>query len=568
MTAPWHGRILLLILLSLIITVLSLWNAVFLRSLVDAAVTGDRALFGSMAARMLLMACAEILLSSLYNYRASFVTYRIQNHLQMRLFGNILHKDFPRLSEKHTGDWMNRMSVEPEGVAIMAARVLPGTLGILAQLIGATWLLLRVSIWFLPVMLFGLFFFIVLTLVSREPMLRRQREVRAAQVNTRSFFTDVISQMLVVKAFNQERLTESRGNEPQALEFEKKIRRQLTTIYKQTVQNTGFKLGLLSVVIFVARFLLDGRVSYGTFSMCFRLLSQFRDPLNSLGGYLNQIFDYLVGIERLREPESYRDDPSRPVKSDAEIREIYRDQFREIRFKDVSFSYHDHDENSLFTAPKIFSHVDMDIRKQSFTAFTGMTGSGKSTIFKLLMSLYPLNGGSKQILFADGTEVELNDAWRRLFAYVPQGNQLMTGTVREIVAFSDKEKSQDDEKIRNALRIACALEFVEKLPNGLDTQIRERGLGLSEGQVQRLAIARAIFTERPLLLLDEATSALDERTERELLEHLKDMTDRTILIVTHRPAAMEICDHEVHIDDARVTMRKLNGHKNDVQPVQ
>ena len=161
------------------------------------------------------------------------------------------------------------------------------------------------------------------------------------------------------------------------------------------------------------------------------------------------------------------------------------------------------------------------------------------------------------ILDQNGTEDELNAAYRRLFAYVPQGNQLMTGSIREVVTFSDKTDQQDDEKVREALEIACALDFVEKLPKGLDTQIREKGLGLSEGQVQRLAVARAIYTGRPILLLDEATSSLDEKTERVLLEHLRALTDRTVLIVTHRPAALDICDREVHIDANTVSCREL-----------
>ena len=125
------------------------------------------------------------------------------------------------------------------------------------------------------------------------------------------------------------------------------------------------------------------------------------------------------------------------------------------------------------------------------------------------------------------------------------------------MTFSDKADQQDDEKVREALEIACALDFVEKLPKGLDTQIREKGLGLSEDQVQRLAVARAIYTGRPILLLDEATSSLDEKTERVLLEHLRALTDRTVLIVTHRPAALDICDNEVHIDANSVSFREL-----------
>ena len=140
----------------------------------------------------------------------------------------------------------------------------------------------------------------------------------------------------------------------------------------------------------------------------------------------------------------------------------------------------------------------------------------------------------------DGTETELTGRWHRLFAYVPQGNHLMNGTIRDIIAFSDKEA--DEDRIRSALKISCAEEFVSELENGIDTTLGERGAGLSEGQMQRIAVARAIYSDAPVLLLDEATSSLDEATEKQLLENIRSMTDKTVLIVTHRPAALNICD--------------------------
>ena len=557
MTQPWHGFILLLTLISVVITVLSLLNATYLRTLIDAAAAGEQELFRSMVIRMMLNLAAEMLFYVLNDYLSYRTAYQIQSSLQQRLFDTLLKKDFSRISEKHTGEWMNRIAGDTDGLSDLIAHVLPGMAGVVLRFIGATWLLLNVSLLFLPVMLAGIIFFAALTLITRKSMITRQRELREAQGNTRSFFTDVLSQMMIVKAFNREDLTGCRGDELLKTEYSRRMRRYLVMLYKNTIQNTGFKFGLQIIIIFTAYNLLNTRLSYGSLTMCFRLLTQIREPLNSFGYYINNIFDYIVSIERLREAESYPDDPACPVKGDEEIRDFYKNRFQEIRFRDVSFSYRDPNTEALFTAPKVFSHVDLTLMKQSFTAFTGMTGSGKSTIFKLLMSLYPLDSGCKVIRDQDGYEDELDASYRRLFAYVPQGNQLMTGSIREIVTFSDKEALQDNEGIRNALRIACALEFVEKLPKGLDTQIREKGLGLSEGQVQRLAIARAIYTGRPILLLDEATSSLDEKTEQELLEHLKSLTDRTVLIVTHRPAALSICDSEVHIDTESVIIRKL-----------
>ena len=166
------------------------------------------------------------------------------------------------------------------------------------------------------------------------------------------------------------------------------------------------------------------------------------------------------------------------------------------------------------------------------------------------MGVYDPDEGERYIKDSEGKQQPLDMKWRRLFAYVPQGNQLMSGTIREIVSFADVSHREDDAAIYRALNIACA-EFVEELDDGIDTMLGERGTGLSEGQMQRIAIARAVFSDSPVLLLDEATSALDEGTESRLLENLKAMTDRTVIIVTHRPAALAICNRVVKFNDAQ-----------------
>lgn len=194
--------------------------------------------------------------------------------------------------------------------------------------------------------------------------------------------------------------------------------------------------------------------------------------------------------------------------------------------------------------PVVLSHLDIEIKKGEYVAFTGHSGCGKSTVLKLLMCLYPLDEGQAYLRTQQGAQ-PLTSRWRGLFAYVPQGNQLLSGTIREIIAFGDKRKMQEEERLKRALRIACAEEFVEKLEQGLDTLLGERGAGISEGQMQRIAIARAIFSDHPILLLDEATSSLDEEVEARLLANLREMTDKTVVIVTHRRAALSICDKSI-----------------------
>lgn len=195
-------------------------------------------------------------------------------------------------------------------------------------------------------------------------------------------------------------------------------------------------------------------------------------------------------------------------------------------------------KNKTDRTPYVLDGFDLTIQKGEYVALTGDSGCGKSTLLKVIMCLYPLDKGER-VMKTDNEEIALSAQWRRLFAYVPQGNHLMSGTIREVITFGDEEGMNEEQSIFEALSIACAKEFVMKLPLGIDTVLGEHGSGLSEGQMQRIAIARALFSQSPILILDESTSALDEATEKNLLTNLQKMTDKTVLIVTHRAAARD-----------------------------
>ena len=249
----------------------------------------------------------------------------------------------------------------------------------------------------------------------------------------------------------------------------------------------------------------------------------------------------LASAERLMEAENFETN-SRELISEKGVREFYRKDLQAIHLKDICFTYQPLVQTKeVQVMPVVLKHIDLTIRKGEYIAFTGPSGCGKSTLLKLLMCLYPLDSGEQILETKMGTQ-NFTEAWRRLFAYVPQGNQLLSGTIREIVAFGDLQKENNEEDIYRALQIACADEFVRKLDKGLDTLLGEKGTGLSEGQMQRIAIARAVFSEHPILILDEATSALDKTTAIKLLKNLRKMTDRTVLLVTHRMEQIEIFD--------------------------
>ena len=202
--------------------------------------------------------------------------------------------------------------------------------------------------------------------------------------------------------------------------------------------------------------------------------------------------------------------------------------------------------------PAVLRDLSLQVGKGEYIAFTGDSGCGKSTVMKLLMCMYPLDEGERYI-----DDKPLTAEWRRLFAYVPQGNILMNGTIRDVITFGSTGEISE-EKIKTSLAIASADDFIAELDKGIDSLLGERGTGLSEGQMQRIAIARAVFFDAPVLLLDESTSALDEGTEERLLQNLRNLTDKTVIIITHRPAALKICDRVLRFTPEGIHEEKQN----------
>ena len=245
----------------------------------------------------------------------------------------------------------------------------------------------------------------------------------------------------------------------------------------------------------------------------------------------------IIEIENLSASKSLND-------KDINTEKVYS-EMQEIRFDNVSFGY---------GRDSVIENADFTIKKNDFTVISGISGIGKSTLFKLLVGVVPPDSGRIYIKCGDN-EYGIDKYMRGLFAYVPQGNMLFSGTIRDNIRFVNS--SAVEAEIMRAAEISCADKFINELPDGLDTVLLENGHGLSEGQIQRLAIARAVLSDAPILLLDEATSALDEKTEKQVLSNIRELKNKTCVIISHKAAAFEICDTELRIADKKISMQKL-----------
>lgn len=542
-TVPGRSRlyVVLLMIIQTIYGGTGVFYALFMKDIVDSAVQRDRNAFIKNIILILALIGIQIALHLLINYFSELARATLENRFKGRLFDNILKRDYSRVTAVHSGEWINRMTNDAVVVANGAVEVVPSMCGMIVRMICAIVMIVIID-WRIAVVMVPAG--IVLGLIAyafRKRLKRLHKDVQEKDGKFRVFMQENISSLIMIRSFAAE--AQAAAEAEACMEEHKNTR--MKRIRFSNITNAGFSIamnGMYFLGIFYGGWgILNGTISYGTLMAITQLINQIQGPIVNITGLIPRFFTITASAERMMEIENY--DMGRLEASPAEeIEKYYNGEFTGIGLKDAAFTYYSANEEEM---PQVLDGVSVEVDKGDYVAFTGHSGCGKSTVLKILMGIYKLDSGDVYIKDQNGEIREPDPTSRNLFAYVPQGNLLMSGTIRDVVCFADKASSSDQEKIDKALKIACADGFVSELDDGLDTLLGERGTGLSEGQMQRLAIARAVFSGRPILLLDEATSALDANTEREVLMNLRNMTDKTVIIVTHRPAALEICNRVV-----------------------
>lgn len=544
--------ILFLLLLQVLLGGSAVLYALLLRGMVDFAADGSWDGFLRYAAGFAALTAAQIILRAIGRALDEWCRAQLENLLKQRLFSCLLRKDYTSVTGVHSGEWMNRLTSDTVIVANGLTSILPSAGGMLVKMAGALAAILFLEPLFAAILIPGGAALLVLTYGFRKILKRLHKVIQEQDGLLRVLLQERLSSLMIVRAFSMEQQTETLA--AQAMDAHKQARMKRMRV--SNLCNTGFSIAMNGLYAFGAVFcgfgLLQGTMTYGTLAAILQLILQIQSPFASITGYLPQYYSMLASAERLMEAESFPEGNEESPYPASRTKEYYQHQFQSLGLRGASFTYRPPtDTDQERPMPVVLRNIDLQIRKGEFVAFTGPSGCGKSTVLKLLMCLYPLDDGKRFLTDTDGTEHELTAAWRSLFAYVPQGNQLMCGTIREVIAFGDPTSMANEQQLWNALDIACA-DFVAQLELGLDTPLGERGTGLSEGQMQRLAIARAILSDRPILLLDEATSALDQTTEQHLLENLRAMTDKTVILVTHRDAVLNTCEVCVKFSEADI----------------
>ena len=555
-TGRAKGLVGLLVVVQTVLSISSIAFAFVLRRIINMAVDGVQGGFWASLALLVGILLGQIVLSAAGRFLSEYTSAAVENRFKHRLFAALLTGNYASVTSVHSGEWMNRLTSDTTIIAGGVTQIVPGLIGMLVRLFGALAAILWLEPRFFWVLVPGGAAMLALTYGFRKILKRLHKNIQEADGTLRVFLQERLESLLIVRTFAKEQQTATQADnlmeQHKAARMKRSNFSNLCNIGFAGAMNGAYLLG----IGFCGYGILTGTMSYGNLMAIMQLVGQVQSPFANITGYLPRYYAMLASAERLMEAEAFAPDSEHPL-AEEKVLEFYRTKLTALRLEHASFTYQPpvRAEEEQPPMPVVLKDIDLTIRKGEYIAFTGPSGCGKSTVLKLLMCLYPLDAGSRTLETISGTQ-PLTAAWRSLFAYVPQGNQLLSGTIRDIVSFGDPCKAQDDAGILRALRIACAEDFVQKLEKGLDTTLGEHGQGLSEGQMQRIAIARAVYSNHPILLLDEATSALDEATALRLLNNLRKMTDKTVILVTHRMNQAGFFDKELLFSKDGICVRE------------
>ena len=510
-------------------TGVSLASSVISKDLVDIITGHQTGKLLQTFALMIGFSFGNTLISQASAYASTMINLKVDREIQNDIFAKILVTDWESLTAYHTGDLVTRWSSDASNISSGILNWLPNLVIYTVKFISALAIVVHYDPTFAIFALLGIPF---------SPLLRRMtnNNQRSAQMSAKlyGFNQEAFSNIQTIKAFDMIRFYVDRLKNLQQeyikmrLDFQKMsiATSLLMTLISYLVSYSCYGWGIYRVW--------SGAISYGTMTMFLSLSGTLTGSVNSLVSLVPSAISLGISAGRLMDIVEM---PQEDYSADREVEQFaekYRASGIGLAMEDLSYTYH--------TGTEVFSKASLEAWPHEIIALVGPSGEGKTTMLRLILSLLRAQGGEAWIGAGEDREqrIALSPSTRKLFSYVPQGNTMFSGTIAENMRNVKPEAT--DEEIVEALKLACAWEFVEKLPDGIESMVKERGGGFSEGQAQRLSIARALLRKSPILLLDEATSALDVATERKVLKNI--MTDtypRTCIVTTHRPTVLGIC---------------------------
>lgn len=578
-----HGRIVALSVLCTVQAAVLVSFALACRAVIDQAVARNVDGLLTSAAVLAGVIIAQLVLRLAINSTQERIRARFALELRKSMLDSIFAARFGNVLRFHSGELSNRMFSDVQVVSNGVATIIPSFVSMLMQLVFAIAVLALISPPMVALFAAAALLSFVLARTLRGRLKALHKTVQEKEGAVRVFLQEALEHQLVIRSFGAQPATSARADTLQEEHFTAQMRRRGYSIAANASFSFFFNALYAVALTWCAFELLQGTMSYGTLMAVLQLVARIQAPVSSLSGMLPQLYQTLASAERLMEvAELPHSEGCLPVTT----KEFYQ-RLSGVRMRDLAFSYDDEEAEGspapaggmgVFPEEEAVSLActNVFVPKGSLVVVEGPSGSGKSTLFKLLLGAYDADGfvyelaedattSAAAALFAGAPRTGAPDAGATTavsscaasqvppgaFAYVPQDNFLFAGSVRENVAFAAPDAT--DDQVKRACEVACAWDFVEELPLGLDTLIGEHGQGLSQGQLQRLAIARAVCSGAPIMVLDEVTSALDDATEAAVLANIASLPGKTIFVAAHRAKAREFATMRLHVEDGVLT---------------
>ncbi len=534
---PFRYVIVLMLLFEILSLLLSLLSTFVSKLVVDKATTAQfEPKYVAIMAGSALLSIAFAAGFRLFN---EYVNESFSFGLRCKMFSGIQSSIWQKLIKFHSGDVVTRLTSDVNGVASGIMTIVPNTIVTLLQLIIAFFILFhydhKLAVFALVIGPIGG----LISLFLMPKFKEYQTRLKESESAYRAFMQESISNITVVKTFRLEAENDRRMEEFRQDRLKTTVLASRLAVVISSLMRVFYNLGYIIAFCWGAYRIMTNDISYGTLTLFISLVSQVQGSLSRLSKVVPQFYSMVICSKRIREV------------TDLENEQFSgRDDMPEkvgIQMEHVQFAYN---------VKPVLNDVTIDIKPGERVGIVGASGAGKTTLIRLLLALITPQSGTQTYITETGTQPVEPDS-RRFISYVPQGNTLLSGTIEQNLRNGNAEATEED--LWAVLKAADADGFVKNLPDGLDTVLSEHAGGISEGQAQRLSIARALLKNRPLLILDEATSALDEQTEATVLEGISRYSDRTCMFITHRRSMLKYCDKVLELsEDGYVTMRTLD----------
>jgi putative ABC transporter len=476
-------------------------------------------------------ACGQVGLGICSRWVSAVLGVRAQNKIQHDLYARLLGSGWRELRAYHTGNLLNRLETDVYTVITLLTENFPSFFTTIVKFLGAFLFLFWMDKTLALIVVVIVPFFVICSKLYMRKLRRLTHVIRDNDSKIQSLLQESLQHVVVIKTLGRQRTMLDRLASLQNLLYRETLRKTKYSTVSSTVINAGFIAGYMLTFTWGTVSLQRGLITYGALIAFIQLVGQIQGPARQLARYVPLFISAFTATERLMELENIRHEAA---KGDHLLSGRVG-----LRLEHLTFAYEK-------GSKKIFDNFSYDFPPQSITAILGETGSGKTTLVRLLLNLIRPQAGSLYLYDAQGLRLDASPDTRCNFAYVPQGNTLLSGTIKENLLLGKPDAT--DEELHEALRLAAA-DFINELPDGIESICGEGGTGLSEGQAQRIAIARALLRRAPFLLLDEATSALDTETERRVLQNIVGtFAGRTVIVVTHRPEVLQYCTQVLDLE--------------------